>query len=569
MDDKIIFCKKCNASLTPQQLKENFYTCSKCNYHFRIDPQTRIKLTFDSNSFKKLLSPTKEAQLASKALELSSFTGYKETYSRAVSRTTQHNAVIAGSASIGKIKLYTAIMDFNFIGGSFGRTEGLIIAAIMKKAIKHRRPLIIFTASGGARMQDGISALTKMNYTSALALKMKQKRVPLFTVLTDPTSGGVTASIATAANIIIAEPGAFTGFAGPSVTGRTISINATDQQNAEHYLAAGQIDMIVHRKNIPGILKNLLHTYTLSNSYFRKKFIRLLTYSTLSKQNNSDYLTLQNLQQKTSISTILNEAEQPSGQVSDTAFNRIKFIRSTEHISTCRIIDKIFDYTLELCGDRISEEDRTVYTGIGFHKNLPFFFTYFRRGRNYDENLEYRFSMASSSGYRKIKRILHQAEAAGIPFISFIDTPGAYPGPEAERTGIAAAISETAASIATASIPVLTVVTGQGGSGGATAATSAQRIVMTEFSFFSVISPEGCCAVLKDRISGEQASDALQLLPEQLLKRGFADRIIYSGAPDLNQYSRTGATAYAEQLSTELLRLYRFPLSNSLKKFKL
>ena len=254
-----IKCPSCSEIIYKKELERNLEVCPKCNYHFRLKALRRIEIIFDEGSFKELFDDIKPADL----LNFTDTKKYKDRLKEDAEKTGLSDAVVAGEGKIHGLTVASSIFDFNFMGGSMGRVAGEKIAKTFEYAIENKFPVIIFSSSGGARMQEGIYSLMQMSKTVALVSEFNRTGMPYISVLTDPTTGGVSASFATIGDVIIAEPKALIGFAGPRVIEKTIHQSLPEGfQRSEYLLEHGMIDMIVERKDLKGTLKNLLLLFT-------------------------------------------------------------------------------------------------------------------------------------------------------------------------------------------------------------------------------------------------------------------------------------------------------------------
>ena len=256
MSEKKESCPKCKASEDKKNIEEALRTCPSCGYHYRMEPLERIAYIADSGSFNEF-----SANVSS--LNPIDLQGYEEKLSEAEAKTRMKEAVITGICSIEGKKAVLALMSFNFMGGSMGSVVGEKISRALLKGVKEKLPVIIYTTSGGARMQEGIFSLLQMAKTSSAAAELDNAGLPLFIVLCDPTTGGVTASFAMLADITIAEPGALIGFAGPRVIEGTIKQKLPDGfQTAEFQKDKGFVDIISPRKDQRKLLSRLIDFHT-------------------------------------------------------------------------------------------------------------------------------------------------------------------------------------------------------------------------------------------------------------------------------------------------------------------
>jgi len=250
-----IKCKKCGKDLDQEVFLRNLNVCPGCDFHDYIDARSRIGHITDQDSFKEFASDLETLDI----LDFYDTKPYKERVVEARSRSGIDEAIIVGQASIEGNDISLGIMDFKFMGGSMGSIVGERIKVIADNSIKKDIPLVIFSASGGARMQEGIISLMQMAKTVSAVNRVAEARVPFFSVLTNPTTGGVSASFSTIADIIIAEPDAFFCFAGPRVIKQTIKKEIPkDFGSPERIIEKGQIDMVVHRKGLKDTLNRLI-----------------------------------------------------------------------------------------------------------------------------------------------------------------------------------------------------------------------------------------------------------------------------------------------------------------------
>ncbi len=251
-------CPICGEIVYKKELERNLDVCPKCNYHFRLNFKKRIDITFDEDSFSPLFEDLKPDDI----LEFKDTKKYKDRIKEDQEKTGLLDAAVSGTGMIEKIKAAAVIFDFSFMGGSMGRVVGEKITRTFKYGIEHKLPVIIFSSSGGARMQEGIFSLMQMSKTIAIIAEYNRTDLPYISVLTDPTTGGVSASFASIGDVIIAEPKALIGFAGPRVIEKTIHQNLPEGfQRSEYLLDHGMIDMIVERKDMKNMLKNILSIF--------------------------------------------------------------------------------------------------------------------------------------------------------------------------------------------------------------------------------------------------------------------------------------------------------------------
>lgn len=252
-------CNGCEEALHVRQLEQNSWVCNKCNYHFRIGSEEYIKILLDKGSFKEINKKMRSAD----PLKFEDTKKYKQRIKTTIKNTGLYDAVKTGRGKINGKNVAFACMDFKFIGGSMGSVVGEKIARVIDGAYSSRTPLIIISQSGGARMMEGAFSLMQMAKTSSRLARLSEANIPYISVLTDPTTGGTTASYAMLGDVILAEPDALIGFAGPRVIKETIGRDLPEGfQRSEFLLENGFVDAIVNRKELKEKISQLIDFFT-------------------------------------------------------------------------------------------------------------------------------------------------------------------------------------------------------------------------------------------------------------------------------------------------------------------
>jgi len=252
-------CPQCGINRDEKEVSAAFYTCPKCSWHYKMEPAQRINYLADKGSFVEF-----SANLSS--VNHLNFSGYDKKLSESKEKSQLNEAIITGTCTIEEKPVILGVMSFQFMGGSMGSVVGEKVSRALLKGAKEKIPVVLYTTSGGARMQEGIFSLMQMAKTSSAAAELNKAGVPYFVVLCDPTTGGVTASFAMLANITMAEPGALIGFAGPRVIEGTIRQSLPKGfQRAEFQLEKGFIDIIVHRKEQRKLISNLIDLHRIQD----------------------------------------------------------------------------------------------------------------------------------------------------------------------------------------------------------------------------------------------------------------------------------------------------------------
>ena len=254
-------CKNCEEIIYSKEIERNLNVCPKCDYHFRVSAQERIDLVLDAGTFVEMDAEMMPVDF----LNFKDSKTYKERIKVAVKKHGGGDAVKCGEGDIDGLKVVVAVFDFAFMGGSMGSVVGEKITRVIERGLELNAPVLVFSSSGGARMQESILSLMQMAKTSAALAKLKNAGIPFISVLTDPTTGGVTASFAMLGDLNIAEPRALIGFAGPRVIEQTIRQKLPDGfQRSEYLLDHGMVDMIIRRQEMKEKLSQVLKIFTKS-----------------------------------------------------------------------------------------------------------------------------------------------------------------------------------------------------------------------------------------------------------------------------------------------------------------
>ena len=495
-------CNVCGEMIYTEDLIENAYVCPKCSGYFRINAKTRISMITDDNSFEEW----------DQGIHLENpldFPGYEEKVLHLKRHTNLDEAVITGKALIQGEPVVIGVMDTRFLMASMGEVVGEKITRAVERATNEKIPVILFTCSGGARMQEGIVSLMQMAKISAALKRHSEEGLLYISVLTDPTTGGVTASFAMLGDVILAEPGALVGFAGPRVIEQTIGQRLPEGfQRSEFLLKHGLIDNIVKRENMVATLGRLIR-------FHQSKEKMELENETKTEYNDLEYRKVTN--QKG-------------------VWEKVQMARSIERPTSLDFINTIFDDFYELHGDRVFRDDGAIVGGVASYRGIPVTVIGQQKGKSTKENMKRNFGMPYPEGYRKALRLMKQAEKFKRPIICFVDTPGAFCGIEAEERGQGEAIAKNLFEMAGITVPILSIVIGEGGSGGALALAVADEVWMLENATYSILSPEGFASILwKDSKRSEEAAELMKITAEDLKDLGIIETIISeNGVANMN-----------------------------------
>ncbi|GAB2943186.1 acetyl-CoA carboxylase, carboxyltransferase subunit beta [Nonomuraea fastidiosa] len=519
-------CDGCGYLLYAKRLARSHGVCPECGHHRRMPAIERLELLLDPGTAEPLDVPYP----ADDPLGFTDTRPYRERLAEARARSGLAEAAIAARGLIGGVPAMVVAMEFGFLGGSLGAAVGELITVAAETALAERRALVIVAASGGARMQEGAIALMQMAKTSQALLALDEAGLPTVSVITDPTYGGVAASFATLCDVIVAEPGARMGFAGPRVIERTIGEKLPPGfQTAEFLLRHGQIDAITSRNELRPTLRRLLRALAPAqpprppapghprpspsrppaSGCPRPSPVRPYPSGPAAVERPGAVVT------------------EPSRLPAADPYEIVRSARSLDRPTALDYVHRLVDDFEELHGDRLGGDCPATVGGVGTLDGQPLVVIGQQKGHDAAELRERNFGMPVPAGYRKAARLMRLAAKLGIPVLTLVDTGGAYPGVSAEREGQAVAIAENLRLMAGLPVPIVSVVISEGGSGGALGLAVADRVLMLSNAVYSVISPEGCAAILwRDGTAAPRAARALGLDARELLARGVVDAVL-------------------------------------------
>ena len=508
-------CNACKAAIVTEDVKNNYYICPKCHNYFRVHARRRVEMIADEGTFE-------EWDHGLNAGNPLSFPGYEEKVKALQEKTNLDEAVMTGKAQINGNEVVLGICDGRFMMASMGWAVGEKIARAVERATEEKLPVIIFACSGGARMQEGIVSLMQMAKTSAALKKHSDAGLLYISVLTNPTTGGVTASFAMLGDVILAEPNALIGFAGPRVIEQTIGQKLPEGfQKSEFLLEHGFIDRIVEREEMKEVLASILSMHKI-------------------EENGEDWRQ----------ECCQNEGEEKRAPYKGlTSWERVQISRRKDRPVGSDYIHTLFTDFIELHGDRYFKDDKAIIGGIARFHGMPVTVIAQERGTTTKENILRNFGMPSPDGYRKALRLMKQAEKFHRPVICFVDTPGAFCGIEAEERGQGEAIARNIYEMSGLKTPVVSIVIGEGESGGALAIATADEVWMLENSIYSILSPEGFASILwKDSKRAKEAAGVMKLTANHLKSMEIVEQVI----PEPDNFTSANLEEVADRLDRSL-----------------
>ena len=481
-------CLVCGIVLIDSPLYKQFRVCPGCKFHYGLSARDRIHSLVDPGSFKEI----NRSIAAIDPTSSSSKSTYNARFSADQRRTGLYEAIVTGVCSIGGSSATLIVLDFGFMGGSISSVVGEKAALAFEHAAKRKLPVVAVLTSGGSRVNEGLLSLLQMGKITVSSERFSEKKLPLISVLANPTTGQAFASLANLADITLAEPGAIIGFS----TARAIKESGTRSNqltisNAESQLSNGMIDTIIDRTELNETLATLLD---LTNPEFR------LSYRKKTKRNQTPL---------------------PKQR----AWQSVGLARHTKRPTSIDYINRIVLNFFELKGDRASGEDPAIVGGLGHLGGQTVMIIGQERG---DENNDaVNDGMTSPAGFRKAVRLMKLAEKFEIPVITLIDTPGPNQGAPSEIGGLGSSIASTMSVMASLNVPTIAAIIGQGGSEGALALAIADRVLMMQNAIYTAMAPEEAADLMFDKsTSNEEVAESLRLTAADCLELNMVDEIV-------------------------------------------
>ena len=508
--EEMITCPSCGEEVVKSVVIKKKYICPKCNYYFRVRTKNRIRMVVDEDTFTPWCTELDTEEIANPL----NFPEYEEKVAATQEKTGLKEGVTVGKCRIYGEETVLGVIDARFMMGSMGHVVGEKITHAFERATEEKLPVILFCCSGGARMQEGIISLMQMAKTSAAVKRHSDAGLLYVPVLTDPTTGGVTASFAMLGDIILAEPNALIGFAGPRVIEQTIGQKLPEGfQRAEFQLEHGFVDAIVKRDDLKMTLYKILKMHRPTTGYA-----------------NFDPLREDDSYEPTELMRERSVKAKPMQ-----AWDKVTAARQMKRLASVDYMDTIFDDFMEMHGDRYFRDDPAIVGGFAYLDGQPVTVIGVHKGKDLKDCAARNYGMPSPEGYRKAIRLMKQAEKFNRPIITFVNTSGAYPGKEAEENGQGEAIARNLYEMSGIKVPILCLMIGEGGSGGALALAVGNEVWMMENATYSILSPEGFASILwKDGKRAKEAAGVMKITAQDLKELQVVDDIIpeYGGADE-------------------------------------
>lgn len=565
-------CPKCKLYHDEKPVLATGGVCPTCGELYRLTSDERLAYLFDENTFEEWNAGIPETDPLT-------FPDYDAILEKNRTKSGLEEAVRCGSACLKGRKVAVCIMESTFMMGSMGSVVGEKITRTVERATDEGLPLVIFTASGGARMQEGLVSLMQMGKISAAIERHSRAGLLYISVITDPTTGGVTASFATQGDIIVSEPHALIGFAGRRVIQDTIKQTLPEGfQTAEFALEHGLIDAIVDRCDLRKYLSDVIEIHCATQdldevavnkddaepihsvlsaareavassvkSGETKKtggvskrtvggnpFARLFGAAGAALSGDESF-PLKHALNKRGVADApsilpMKKTEAGSDGEDNPAWQSVLLARNVHRPTAKYYIDHIVDGFIELHGDRSFADDGAIVGGIGWIDGIPVTVIAEEKGEDLHQRIARNFGCPQPEGYRKSLRLMRQAEKFGRPIVCLVDTQGAFCGMEAEERGQGNAIADNLVAMSGFGVPVVCVVLGEGGSGGALALAMGNRVAMQEHAVYSVLSPEGFASILwKDRSRAAEAAAVMKMSAREACDMGLIEEVLSEG----------------------------------------
>ena len=523
--DRCLFCEE-PISDSPSYL--TYRVCPFCRFHYTVTARQRIELLADKGTFKESYKYISSMD----PISFSRRSRYKNLFTQDQTRTGLTEAAVTGVCAIGDTEAMLIVLDFGFMGGTMGSVVGEKISMAFENAARRGIPAVAVVSGGGVRIQEGVLSLMQMAKTVTAANRLRDEEVPFVVVLANPSTGQAYASFANLADVILAEPGSLIGLS-PLRTLREVSKMPLplDAHTAEAHVGHGLLDNVVDRENL------------------RPRIASLLEILTAHKHGKSNH---KNLIKSEPIEC---EAVEP--------WEAVTAARNSERPQAIAYFRSMMDPFIELRGDRLNSDDRSIVAGLGFMDGQPMAVIGQQR-RPLVEGERYH---VFPDGLRKAQRVIDLASRFKLPLVTLIDTQGADPGLEAEEQGIGNAIAKTLSSMLTVPTPMVSVVIGEGGSEGALALSLSDRILIQQYAVYSPMSVNHTLgAAHHDYRLDREAAEALMLTAHDCLELGIADEIVPEPEGGAHVDPREAASVLQTAILTNLVQLAKMSQGKLLKK---
>ena len=526
-------CLYCEEPINDSHSYMTFRVCPFCRFHYTITARERIELLADRGTFKET-----HKYLSSVApISFNRRGRFGELLAQDQNRTGLTEAAVTGRCKIDGEDVMLIVLDFTFMGGTMGSVVGEKVASALEGAAKGGIPAIAVVSGGGVRVQEGVLSLMQMAKTVTAANRLRDDGAPFIVVLANPSTGQAYASFANLADVILAEPKSLIGLSPLRTLREASNIPLPlDAHTAEAHVGHGLLDNVVDREALRTRVSVLL---------------RILRGQKLEMSR----------QDKAMATDLLQAADGACTQVDP--WDALSAVRDAERPPASNYFRQMLDPFIELRGDRLNSDDRSIVAGVGYLAGLPVAVIGHQR-RALVEGERYH---VYPDGLRKAQRVIALASRFELPLLTLVDTQGADPGLEAEEQGIGNAIARTLSAMLDVPTPIVSVIIGEGGSEGALALGMADCILMQQYAVYSPISMNhNLAGAFHEPLLDREAADALMLTAHDCVELGIADRVIAEPEGGAHLNPRAAGTALQGGILKELNRLSKMSQGKLLKR---
>lgn len=522
------YCQGCGTGLLDSELYLHIRVCHGCRLHYPLTARNRIVLMADAGTFRE----THRSIVSLKSDIKSKSLPRRKRVSETDISTGLTESIVTGRCNIGGIPAIIISLDLKFQGGSMGGVIGEKVTRAFEMAKRKKEAVVAIVTSGTGEMQEGVLSLMQMAKVSFGVSALANVGIPFICLIADPTVGQVYASLASSADIILAEPGAVLGLAPtkPAV-GTPDKSRGTEFYSSEAQLYRGMADGVVDRENTPAMISVLLAMLNPAASNNAK-----IGEERRDTQGRSTY----------------QPRDEDLNELWPAEWSGVALSKHSESPTSLDFIRGTLSRFVELHGDRLSGDDRSIVSGLGYLGDHPVAVLGQERGHDLTSK-ERHDGRTYPEGYRKAQRIMRLATRCGLPVITFIDTPGPYYGWESEERGIGGAIGESMGLMAQLPVPTISVIVGQGGSEGALALSLSDRTLMMENAMYVVTSPESAAVSLYKETRIERHHDnTIRLTAKDCMDLGIVDQVVYEPKEGAHRNPHAATLILKKVLETEL-----------------
>ncbi len=538
-------CLLCDEPIRESAVYQTHRVCPYCRFHYSLTARERIDLLVDKGSFRE----TNRSIVSFFPISFSARGSYTKRVSQDQMRTGLTEAAVTGHCTISGIRTMMIVLDFGFMGGSMGSVVGEKVALAFENGASSKHPVVAMVSGGGSRIQEGVLSLMQMAKTVAAANQLREKQLPFVVVLSNPSTGQAYASFANLADVIFAEPGSLIGLASmktlKEASSKPVPLNA---HTAEAHLDLGLIDNVIDREDLQPKLSAVLEILNPGRS---------------SQSDGKDKDKGKGKSKGSVLPMPVAVSKEPD------AAQALEAANHPQRPSALQYIGSTVNKFIELRGDRVSGDDRTLVGGLGYWGKEPVVIVGQERKANRQDNSYHSYP----EGFRKARRLIDLAARFKLPVVTLIDTQGAHPGLESEEQGVGNAIATTLSLMADVPTPTTSVIIGEGGSEGALALSMTDSVLMQQYAVYSPTSPGPIPSRLYRNTSRQvEERESLTLTAHVCKELGIIDQIVTEPADGAHTNPEEAALYVSIAVSREIAKLAKIPpkklVQTRYKKFR-